>query len=150
MNNRANELELIAALLREESTLALATTDGQGEACVAPLFYIADEQLSLYWLSSEASLHSQNLNRSPKATAAVYRHADHWKDIRGVQMGGLVTTIKEQERRSMLLKVYCERFQLGAIFALVVSQSTLYMLRPSYFRYIDNSRAFAQKFEITI
>ncbi len=63
MKGTAKQLELIAALLREETTLSLATSDANCEACVAPLFYIADKELSLYWLSSGNSLHSLNLEK---------------------------------------------------------------------------------------
>jgi hypothetical protein len=53
MRTARKQLELVAALLGEETTLSLATTGKDGLACVAPLFYIVDEELSLYWLSSE-------------------------------------------------------------------------------------------------
>lgn len=148
MSDRAKRLEQIATLLREESTLALATADEHGEACIAPLFYICDENLCLYWLSPADSLHGENLKRTPRAAATVYRHAESWKDIRGVQIRGNVSTITETSQRRALIKTYCERFQLGPVFALAISQSMLYVLRPDFFRYIDNSRAFKHKFEI--
>jgi uncharacterized protein YhbP (UPF0306 family) len=150
MSERARKLELIGAFLREETTLALATTDKQGGACVAPLFYISDENLYLYWLSAADSVHSENLRRNPEAAATVYCRAENWKDIRGVQMRGLVSTITEPDRRRDLIKSYSERFKLGAVFKLAISQSTVYALRPNFFRYIDNSKGFKHKFEITL
>ena len=150
MGDRRTELETIAALLREESTLALATIDEQGQACVAPLFYIADEELTLFWLSSQTSLHSENLKRVPRAAATVYRQTENWKDIRGVQLRGSVTVIAEPRRRRALIKRYCERFQLGVLFKAAISQCSLDALRPVFFRYIDNSRVFGHKFEITL
>ena len=67
MRGARKQLELVAALLGEETTLSLATTGEDGQACVAPLFYIVDKELSLYWLSSESSLHSLNLaTNSPR------------------------------------------------------------------------------------
>jgi uncharacterized protein YhbP (UPF0306 family) len=66
-----DELELIARLLREQTTLTLATTSEDGAACATPLFYLVDEELSLSWLSAESSQHSQNLKRNPAAAAAV-------------------------------------------------------------------------------
>jgi uncharacterized protein YhbP (UPF0306 family) len=150
MGDRRKELETIAALLRDESTLALATTDEQGQPCVAPLFYIAGEELTLFWLSLETSLHSQNLKRAPMAAAAIYRHTENWKEIRGVQLRGPVTVIAEPERRRALIAAYCERFQLGAVFKTAISQCSLYALRPVFFRYIDNSRVFGDKFEIVL
>jgi hypothetical protein len=150
MGDKRKELETIAALLREESTLALATTDERGHPCVAPLFYIADEELTLFWLSSQSSLHSQNLKRTPMAAVTIYRHTENWKEIRGVQLRGSVTVIADPGRRRALIETYCERFQLGVLFTAAISQCSLYALRPVYFRYIDNSRVFGHKFEIAL
>ena len=112
MGDRRKNLETIAAILREESTLALATTDEQGRPCVAPVYYIAGEELTLFWLSAETSLHSRNLKRAPMAAAAIYRHTAKWKEIRGVQLRGPVTVARtrrwdveaEDLRRPVLIR----------------------------------------------
>ena len=150
MSNRQKRLELIGALLRGQSTLSLATVDAQGMACVAPLFYIADEDLTLYWLSSPSSEHSVNLLREPRAAATVYRDTDNWKKICGVQMRGVVTQVVYTEERKLLVDRYCQRFQLGTVLRLAISQSTLYAFRPAWIRYIDNARHFGYKFETTL
>jgi uncharacterized protein YhbP (UPF0306 family) len=150
MSGTAKQMETIAALLRQESTLALATVDGHGEPCIAPLFYLSGPDLSLFWLSSPSSLHSRNLARTPQASATVYRHAEKWKDIRGVQMRGSATVITDTARRKALIKLYCERFQLGSIFRLAIGRSRLYEFRPTFIRYLDNSKRFGYTFEMTI
>ena len=149
MKGTARQLELIAALLREETTLSLATSGEGGAACVAPLFYIVDEEFSLYWFSSESSLHSLNLKRTPRAAATVYRNAESWREICGVQLSGEVSRVTEPGRRASLVKAYCERFKLGRVFRLALHTSDLYSLRPEFFRYIDNARDFGYKFELT-
>jgi len=149
MNNPQQHLEQVAMLLREQTTLSLATTGEDGEASVAPLFYIAGHDLSLYWLSSECSLHSLNIERSPRAAATVYRNAASWREIRGVQMRGSAGRVTEPERRSEVIEAYCERFRLGRVIRLAVRQSALYLLRPEFFRYIDNAKGFGSKFELT-
>ena len=115
---------------------------------MAPLFYIADEELSLFWLSSEASLHSGNLRRRPRAAITIYRPAVNWKDIRGVQMRGSVTVITDPKLRRAVVKTYCQRFQLKAIFRLAISRCALYKFKPDFIRYIDNSESFAAKVEL--
>jgi len=150
MNDRSKRLRRIAALLRSETTLALATADERGEPNIAPLFYLVDEDLSLYWLSSPRSLHSRNLKRAPRASAAVFRHTENWKGIRGVQMRGSVTLIAEKLRRAALIEAYCERFHLGAAFRLAICRCKLYEFRPDFIRYIDNSKGFGYKFEVTL
>jgi hypothetical protein len=144
----ARQLELIAALLREETTLSLATSGACGEACVAPLFYVADKELSLCWFSSESSLHCLNIERNPRVAATVYRSVRKWKEICGVQLGGMVSKVTEPEPRAALVKAYCERFKLGRVFRLALHTSILYSLRPEFFRYIDNARGFGYKFEL--
>jgi nitroimidazol reductase NimA-like FMN-containing flavoprotein (pyridoxamine 5'-phosphate oxidase superfamily) len=87
MRNVQKQWELVAALLSEQSTLSLATTGPGEEACVAPLFYIVDEGLSLYWISSASSLHSLNLVKTPRAAAAVYRYRQLERDLRRADAG---------------------------------------------------------------
>jgi uncharacterized protein YhbP (UPF0306 family) len=54
MRTARKQIELVAALLGEETTLSLATTGEDSLACVAPLFYIVDEEsLSLLALVQE-------------------------------------------------------------------------------------------------
>jgi hypothetical protein len=149
MKKTRKQLELVAALLRQQTTLSLATTNEDGAPCATPLFYFVDEELSLCWLSSESSLHSQNLARTPRAAATVYANAENWREIRGVQMRGQVSLVTDTERRAALIKDYCERFKLGRIFRLAIHQSALYLFQPDFFRYIDNAKGFGFKFELT-
>lgn len=149
MNNALKKLELVAALLRDETALSLATTGENREASVAPLFYIAGDDLSLYWLSSESSLHSLNLTKQPRVAATVYRHAASWREICGVQMRGSAGIVDDPERRHALIAAYCERFKLGRVLQLAARQSDLYVFKPVFFRYIDNARGFGHKFELT-
>ncbi len=149
MRKVQKQLETIAALLREETTLSLATTAENGEPTVAPLFYIADEELILYWLSSEGSRHSLNLRRTPRASAAVYHCAWSWRQIRGVQMSGRVSLVADPKRRGVLLEVYSKRFKLGRAFRPLLGRSALYAFEPEFFRFIDNAAGFGSKFELT-
>lgn len=148
MGKLEKQWEMVAALLRHQTTLSLATTGPDGEACVAPLFYIADEELSLYWLSAKSSAHSINLTRTPHAAVAVYRDTADWKKICGVQMQGTTSTIADPERRRALVAAYCEKFKLGSIFRVAIRRSVLYAFQPEVLRYIDNAKRFGYKFEL--
>lgn len=148
MSRISQTREKIAALLKEQSTLALSTVDSNGQACVAPLFYIADEEFSLYWISSESSLHSANLKLHPNAAVTVYANTEKWQEIRGVQMRGMVMVIKDKTQRSDLIKKYCRRFQLKNLFRLAISRSTLFAFRPDFIRYTDNSEKFGFRIEL--
>jgi len=149
MTEEQRQSDLIAALLRDETTMTLATVDENGEPCIAPLYYIVDEDLTLYWLSSAKSQHSQNLRRSTSASAAVFQHTEYWKEICGVQIRGRVEIIDDPAIRKPLVKAYCERFHLAGVLRLAIHRSTLCALRPQWFRYVDNSIRFGYKFELT-
>jgi uncharacterized protein YhbP (UPF0306 family) len=148
MKQLREQLRLVAALLAEETTLALATGGEDGLAAVTPLFYIADAELTLYWLSSESSPHSQNLKNEPRAAVTVYRKAESWRQIRGLQMRGLASPIRDAQRRRERLVAYGERFQLGRAFRLAIRQSALYAFQPDFIRCIDNAKGFGCKFEL--
>jgi uncharacterized protein YhbP (UPF0306 family) len=148
MRGAQEQLESIAVLLAEETTLSLATAGEDGEPSVAPLFYLADEELSLYWLSSESSAHSENLARMPRASVTVYRSATSWRQIRGVQMRGLVSSVTQPRQRRAIIQAYGERFKLGTAFRLVIRRSVLYSFRPDWIRSIDNATGFGSRFEL--
>jgi len=144
------KLECVRSLLLGQSTLALATADENSTPRTTPLFYLADDALRLYWFSSRSSLHSRNLARNPQASAAVFRHVESWRQIQGVQMQGSVAVIADKKLRESITRDYCERFQLGNLFALAIGRSALYCFTPSCVRYIDNTRRFGYKFEIEL
>lgn len=148
MKNSNKELERIASLLREQSTLALATQDEDGQVCIAPLFYICDDDLSLYWLSDESSQHSRNLRRSGGAAITIHTQTASWKAIRGVQMRGSVTAVSDPNGRQSMIKAYCKRFELSSVFRVAISRSTLFVFRPTFIRYIDNSLRFGERIEL--
>ncbi|MGC9158847.1 MAG: pyridoxamine 5'-phosphate oxidase family protein [Terracidiphilus sp.] len=148
MQDAQPQLRQIAGLIREETTLSLATTGEDGAAAVAPLFYLADEELSLFWLSSSGSLHSRNLIIRPEVAVTIYRSVTGWRQIRGVQMRGRAGAVGDSELRSGLLESYAERFRLGRIFRPLLGQSTLYGFRPEFIRFIDNTRRLGGGFEL--
>ncbi len=138
----------VAAFLRSQAALALATIGPDKEPCVAPLFYVVEEGLRLCWFSSRSSRHSRNLRNEAEASVAVYAPAGGWRDIRGVQMRGRVSLVKDRARRRSVCREYTARFQLDPSFDAVIARSGLYAFEPSWVRYIDNSRRFGYKFEL--
>jgi uncharacterized protein YhbP (UPF0306 family) len=141
--------QLVTRLLQQQNTLALATTSADGTPHITPLFYLAGDALRLFWFSSDASRHSRNLKRNPAAAVTVYRPTEQWREIRGVQMRGTVTVVRDPARRSAMAAAYSARFQLGTAFKAVQARSRLYEFQPSWIRYLDNSIRFGYKFEFS-
>ena len=85
---------------------------------------------------------------TPRAAVAVYRSTTNWRQIRGVQMRGMVSRVTELRQRRALIHAYCERFKLGTAFRLVIRRSVLYAFRPDWIRSIDNATGFGSRLEL--
>jgi uncharacterized protein YhbP (UPF0306 family) len=136
--------------LATETTLALSTVAKDGSPCVAPLFYLSRDGPRLFWFSSSASQHNRNLRENPRAAGTVFAHTGDWKKIRGVQMRGTAAPVSDPVLRRAIAREYAGRFHLGTLFEAAIAKSTLYCFQPEWVRYIDNSRRFGYKFEISL
>lgn len=142
--------DTIQVFLESQSSLALATVNAAGQAEVAPLFYVSDEALNLYWLSSESSRHSVNLAARPRVAATVYPMAWNWNDIRGVQIEGEAQAVRDEMVRERMLQSYLAKFLLPASFDTTIAATTLYILKPVWLRWLDNGVSFGHKAEIEL
>lgn len=141
----ASELNVVRVFLDAQSTLALATVDADGSPQVAPLFYVSDEALNLYWLSSATSRHSINLDTQSRVAATVYPDVWDWKDIRGLQIEGTASAVEDRALRGEILVRYNQKFDLPPGFEAVIADSGLYALKPTWMRWLNNSAGFGYK-----
>lgn len=140
--------EAVAQLLVDQSTLVLSTVDTDGTPRATPLFYLPGVNLELYWFSSGTSVHSRNIDRSSAASVALYAPTERWQEIRGAQLSGSAGRITDHKQRREVTNQYCQRFALGPMLRLAMLRSSLYSFRPTWIRYVDNSRGFGYKYEI--
>jgi len=146
----SNELQTIRAFVESQSTLALATVDAKGHPQAAPLFYVSDEALNLYWLSSPTSRHSVNLTAREHVAATIYAAVWSWLEIRGLQIEGMANAVTDEATRETILTRYRQKFDLPAAFDAPIAASTLYRLTPRWMRWLDNGVRFGYKREIQI
>lgn len=66
-----SEMELIREVISENRYLTLSTSDG-GEPWAAPLEYMADEDLNLFFLSTRDSRHARHIERNPTVSVAIF------------------------------------------------------------------------------
>ena len=149
MDANRRKRELIANLLAAQTTLSLATVTPDGAPRVTPLFYLPQE-LRLYWFSSPSSDHSRYLAAQATCAVTVYAPATGWKEIRGVQMRGEASRVSDPEIRSKITAQYTSRFQLSRLFQPLIAKSALYCFEPHWLRYLDNSRRFGYKCELSL
>lgn len=146
----AEVLERVRRLIESETTMVLATAGEDGAAAAAPLFYLPGAALALYWLSAERSRHSRNIARRPKAAAAVYRSVARWQEIQGVQMEGAAEAVRDRAERERILVLYRRRFAPGPELEPAIGESTLYVFRPRWLRYLDNAEGFGFQAELEL
>ncbi|NLE52564.1 MAG: hypothetical protein GX613_14295 [Chloroflexi bacterium] len=142
----------LRAFLKTQSTLALATAgDKDGRPQVAPLFFASDDALNLYWVSSPDSRHSVNISDWNDVAAAIYAHTWEWSGIKGVQLAGDAMAVTDDEERRRGLRLYGDKFPfVNDRFADLIENSVLYVLRPTWLRWLDNERRFGYKQEFRL
>lgn len=145
-----DKLEMIRAFLAAQTTLVLATCGTDGLPRSTPVFYVAGEELRLYWFSSRTSLHSRNCAHRPEVSVSISAEAVTWQQIRGVQMQGVASMVTARALRKRITAAYVERFALGNLFSMAIRQSSLYCFTPRWVRYLDNTKKFGHKLEVEL
>lgn len=142
----------LCEFLSQHSTLALATAGlADGRPQVAPLFFVSDEALNLYWISDPDSRHSRNIADWNDVAATIYAHTWDWQSIKGVQIEGTAVPVTNDAERQRALTLYCAKFPFANDkFADLIAQSAFYVLRPRWLRWIDNERRFGYKQEFLL
>ena len=151
--------ERLQAFLAAHNTMTLATIALDGTPQAAAVFYAADDDLNLYFLSSPNSRHSQNLSRQPQVAATVHADGQAWQAIQGLQIQGIAYQVDGPGELARATRVYAGRFEFlkGLLDAVAtngpvalrgpVASSRFYVLRPTWIRLIDNTRGFGHKEE---
>lgn len=140
--------------LREHHVATLASQGDDG-AWAAAVFYASDA-FAIYFLSSPSSRHCRNLAANPRAAAAVHEDYADWKEIKGVQMEGVVSMLAGEEEEQAR-RLYGAKFPLvagaGRAPASIVealAKVRWYKLTPERLYFIDNSAGFGHRDEIDL
>lgn len=137
----AGDLAPLLELLAETTTLTLATLDPDGTPRATPLYFAPDAQADLVFLSDPETPHAQNLANSPRAAVGAYPEAAHWREIRGVQMKGVVERLAGNEAERALA-LYRSRFTFVDEVPAALEGMSAYIFRPAWARLIDNRHGF--------
>lgn len=132
------------------STLVLATSDEDGTPFAAPLYFAADEALTLFFFSSAGSQHGQNLAHRLQAAAAFYPASASWPEIRGVQMRGTAAVVAPGPAWKAAWTVYRTKFPFVEAMQKEIARNQLYAFRPWWIRLVDNRQGFGHKREWTL
>ncbi|MEH6471588.1 MAG: pyridoxamine 5'-phosphate oxidase family protein [Halopseudomonas sp.] len=168
MSNAEETLrQSIVELLHASSSLTLATLTapadegGEHQSWATELFFASDESLSLYFISSPNSRHSQDILHCPQVSATVSGDVSDWFAIKGLQLSGRAKVVTESQR-SAALALYLDKFpSLRTLYQQPANDdeerirqrldnSCFYCIEPQWIRLIDNSRQFASKQELRL
>ena len=138
----------IAAFLAAHSTLSLATLGASGSPMAASLFFAADDELRLYWLSAGTSRHSKNLVQKPAVAITIHNETRSWADIAGVQMKGQAAVVPAGGSWQIAWALYVTKFPFVAEMQAEVAKSNFYVFTAAWMRLIDNRIGFGHKEEI--
>lgn len=64
--------KVITNILRATQYLTVSTVDKHGNPWGAPLRFVADEDMNLYWWTTIATQHTQNLQHNPTAFITIF------------------------------------------------------------------------------
>jgi hypothetical protein len=138
----------IRALLVEVSTLSLATVDNEGRPYAANLYFAADDDLSIYFVSDDDAHHSRHIARRDQVAATVYAPVMMWQQIRGVQLRGACRAVDESQRDAAW-SVYLHKFPHIIEIEDMIRAQRFYRIQPTWLRLIDNTVKFGYKVETT-
>lgn len=149
----------ILAFLREHTTVALATTGEAGAPAVAAVFYAADEDLNLYFLTEERTEHGRNMLANAQVAGAVYADGQDWRGLRGLQIKGRADIVTGAAL-ARAIKTYGARYAFvasllagqggPATLSGPLARARFWILRPAWFRLTDNNVGFGHKDELRL
>ena len=127
--------------------MTLATTDPEGNPHAAPVYFVADDELRLYFFSEAKSQHSQNVAQNPQIAAAIYPECEGWQGIKGLQLRGKICIVESPQEWDSTWERYQVKFPFVRALKAVVAKNQLYVFIPSWIRLVDNSQGFGYKKE---
>lgn len=140
------------------NTMTLSCIHGD-EPWSAPVYY-ARQGFDLIFFSSSRSLHSEALALNPRAAVSIYGQYDRWQDIKGLQISGQVTALKNLASMGSATRTYLKRYPFAADFFSnkgfildVLARRTrimLYAFKSETIFYLDNSKEFGVRWKIDV
>ena len=130
-------------------------THGPLGVWAAAVFYVNDG-FTLYFLSSPASRHSQDIEATHRVAATIQDDTHDWRAIKGIQLEGRAERISGEEQAHALLR-YGQKFPLVGNFAVApveiakaMSRIAWYKITPERLFFVDNSRSFGHRDEVPL
>lgn len=149
-----------ARYLDDIGTLTLSTASDDGEPWAATVFFAADRNFNIYFVSDHRTRHGRDMGKNPTVAATINPDCDNWNDVRGLQLRGTAEIVEGAERARALLLYFRKFPQIDALFqspqgeheetiAARLKAANFYRIRPDLVRLIDNARGFGYRVEFS-
>jgi hypothetical protein len=163
MSEAGADDDLLAAarrLLEAHGTATLATTNGR-EPWAAAVFYAADADLNLYFVSDPATRHGRDLAANGEVAVAVHADCTAWSEVCGLQLRGRACLL-DGAGRDAAMALYLAKFaDVRRLFEAPANDDEaaigrrlraagLYRFTPAWLRVIDNRRGFGARREAVL
>lgn len=130
--------ELIRKYLSEGKVMQLATVrDDQPWVC--SVYFVADKELNIYWLSLPERRHSQELATNTKAAITIPIKLD--QPVIGLSVEGVAKVVSDPKQIRRTMKLYINRYQTGEKFydnfIAGKNKHLLYHFKPAKFVLFD-------------
>lgn len=131
-------LDLVRHYLPQGRTMQVATVDGD-QPWICTVYFVADDELNLYWLSWPTRRHSQEIAKNSKVAIAVPIKTD--QPVIGVQAEGTAAEVTSKELVAKIMQRYTAKYNSGHQFydnfVAGRSQHVLFKFTPSTFVLFD-------------
>ena len=150
----------VQEFLNNHNTVSIASKNNES-VWAATVFYIADTNMNLYFLSSDKTQHISNIQTDENVAITVYKDVEDWQSIQGLQGSGRVSEVASSDRDKILADYIKKYVFLDDLLqnpkddqekkiAEQFSSIGLYVYKPNFFRIIDNSISFGFKQELVL
>jgi uncharacterized protein YhbP (UPF0306 family) len=136
-----NVENLIKKYLVETRMMQIATVSGE-QPWICTVYFVADKDQNLYWLSLPARRHSQEIAKNSKVAVAIAVKFDK-NPIVGIQAEGAAEIIKNAEVVKEVLPSYVEKYGSGKDFydnfVAGKNEHALYKFTPAKYALFDET-----------
>lgn len=111
--NNQKTAKLLPELLKEGRLMQIATTSGD-QPWICTVYYVADTQHNLYWLSFPTRRHSQEIANNRHIAIAIA--IKHDKPVIGIQAEGSATAVTDPNEVKEVMQNYVAKYNQGKDF----------------------------------
>lgn len=151
------EVERVGSFLDSLNTMTLAT-QGPAGPWAATVFFVRDDALNLYFVSSPETRHVRDLLAAGAVAVTVNGDHDSWDDIRGLQISGTAEPVPEAQRPDVVERYLGKFTKIRRVVEHPASApergiaerfmtSAFFRIRPVTIRFIDNTVSFGYRTE---